>query len=89
MEKPKPEQTTSNKAVPAFYVYSRECVALLDEFVSSTPTMEARDAPGTFLQWLIPRGVPMFAVGISGRYDIGSLADLLTARTHLHSSQPK
>lgn len=83
LEKPQPEATTSNKAVPAFYVYSRECVALLDEFVASTPRMEARDAPGTFLQWLIPRGVPTYAVRISGRYDIGGLADLEAARAHL------
>jgi len=83
LEKPAADATTSNKAVPAFYVYSHECVALLDEFVASTPNMEARDAPGTFLQWLIPRGVPMYAVRISGRYDIGGLADLEAARAHL------
>lgn len=86
LEKPHPSATTSNNAVPAFYVYSRECKALLDTFVGATPSMEARDAPGTFLQWLIAQQTPIHAVRIAGRYDIGGLSDLLAAREDLGES---
>ena len=39
LEKPAPEETDSDWAVPAFYVYSPACVALIDTFVEETPNM--------------------------------------------------
>jgi hypothetical protein len=59
---------------------------LLSQFIAETPTMEARDAPGTFLQWLIAKDTPTHAIRIAGRYDIGGLTDLLAARNDLGNS---
>jgi len=87
LEKPRPSMTESNCAVPAFYIYSPAALRLIDEFIATTPMLELRDAPGTFLQWLCGRNVRIQTMPISGRYDIGGLADLVEARMSLSSSQ--
>ena len=77
LEKPSPESTTSNKACPPLYLYSARChEEFLGQYVSKfRDSLDRMDAPGNFVSWLHPI-VPVYATQVSGRFDIGSLADL-------------
>jgi len=56
LEKPKPEETKSNCAVPPLYLYSKETLNDLKSFVyEHTKTRDERDAPGLFVAWLYKR----------------------------------
>jgi glucose-1-phosphate thymidylyltransferase len=66
----KPAEPKSTWAVPPFYLYRRETLPLLDEYLASG---ENPDAPGHFVPWLAARR-PVYAFTFEGRrYDIGNL----------------
>ncbi|XP_012697789.2 glucose-1-phosphate adenylyltransferase 2 [Clupea harengus] len=73
-EKPCPSETQSRKACPCFYLFSKGSLSLLDVFLNEKKNapIEERDAPGTFLSWLILRK-PVYVHEISGRFDVGNL----------------
>ncbi|XP_062390565.1 glucose-1-phosphate adenylyltransferase [Sardina pilchardus] len=73
-EKPRPSDTQSRKACPCFYLFSKGSLPLLDVFLleKKNAPIEQRDAPGTFLSWLILRK-PVYVHEISGRFDVGNL----------------
>uniref|UniRef100_W5LH99 Zgc:136439 n=1 Tax=Astyanax mexicanus TaxID=7994 RepID=W5LH99_ASTMX len=73
-EKPLPTETNSRSACPCFYLFSKSTLPLLDTFLKEKEAgpIEERDAPGTFLSWLIPRR-PVHVYRISGRFDVGNL----------------
>ncbi|XP_017568997.1 uncharacterized protein zgc:136439 [Pygocentrus nattereri] len=73
-EKPFPTETNSRSACPCFYLFSRTTLPLLDAFLKEKEEgpIEERDAPGTFLSWLLLRR-PVYVYRISGRFDVGNL----------------
>jgi glucose-1-phosphate thymidylyltransferase len=72
----KPEQPASNLAGTATYIYRREHLPLLDEYLARG---NSRDRPGDFIAWLHSR-VPVCAYRFSGLWlDIGNHAQLLRA----------
>ncbi|KAG5283127.1 hypothetical protein AALO_G00038640 [Alosa alosa] len=73
-EKPQPSDTQSRKACPCFYLFSKGSLPLLEVFLheKNNAPIEERDAPGTFLSWLILRK-PVYVHEISGRFDVGNL----------------
>lgn len=67
----KPSAPRSNNAVPPFYLYTKETVLVLPQFLASGANA---DAPGQFVAWLV-KTKPVYAFRLEGkRYDIGSLA---------------
>ncbi|XP_030643045.1 uncharacterized protein LOC115823159 [Chanos chanos] len=77
-EKPLPSETKSRHACPCFYLFSATSLPLLDTFLNEKKNapLEERDAPGTFLSWLILRK-PVFVHRISSRFDVGNLPSYL------------
>ncbi|XP_051566484.1 uncharacterized protein zgc:136439 [Myxocyprinus asiaticus] len=73
-EKPLSSDTDSRNACPCFYLFSRTTLPFLDIFLDEKKNapIEERDAPGTFLSWLILRK-PVYVHMISGRFDVGNL----------------
>jgi glucose-1-phosphate thymidylyltransferase len=66
----KPRNPKTRWAVPPFYLYRRETLPLIKEYLDSGGNP---DAPGNLIPWLIERR-PVFAYAFEGnRYDIGSL----------------
>lgn len=85
LEKPDPSTTSSRKACPALYAYRSATVAKIGNFVSQTYhlPMDEKDAPGKLLSWLIAeQKTAMFAYKVSGRFDIGNLADYKATLDH-------
>ncbi len=65
----KPPEPRSTWAVPPFYLYQRDTLPLLKEYLSEGGNP---DAPGNFIPWLCGRK-PVHAFTFSGRrYDIGT-----------------
>jgi len=66
----KPETPKSNLAVPPFYIYRRETLPLIREYLGEG---QNPDAPGNFIPWLL-RKRPVYAYKFHGkRYDIGTM----------------
>lgn len=66
----KPHDPPSNLVCPAFYVYAREALARIPEYLASG---QSPDAPGNLVAWLYPR-LPVFGrVFAESRYDIGTV----------------
>jgi glucose-1-phosphate thymidylyltransferase len=66
----KPAEPKSTWAVPPFYLYRRETLPLLGDYLAAG---ENPDAPGNFVPWLASR-LPVYAFTFEGRrYDIGNL----------------
>lgn len=66
----KPEVPKSNLAVPPFYIYLRETLPLIREYLQEG---QNPDAPGNFIPWLIGKK-PVYAYKFEGkRYDIGTI----------------
>jgi len=66
----KPEQPKSNLAVPPIYIYERETLPLINEYLRAGHNP---DAPGYFIPWLIQKK-SVYAYKFSGlRYDIGTI----------------
>eukprot|EP00123_Amoebidium_parasiticum_P015077 comp22773_c0_seq2/m.35619 comp22773_c0_seq2/g.35619 ORF comp22773_c0_seq2/g.35619 comp22773_c0_seq2/m.35619 type:complete len:236 (-) comp22773_c0_seq2:132-839(-) len=82
-EKPHPSQTTSRKACPALYFLTNEAAGLVQRFLDEkkdAPLAE-KDAPGQLLAYLYMH-TPVWAMQVSGRYDIGSIDDYRTTLAH-------
>ncbi|XP_072301300.1 uncharacterized protein [Eucyclogobius newberryi] len=73
-EKPLPSETTSRRACPCFYAFSKKSLPLLDVFLEEKKNspIEEKDAPGIFVSWIISR-TPVYVYPISGRFDVGNL----------------
>jgi len=66
----KPEHPKSNLAVPPFYIYQKETLPLIDQYIDEGNNP---DAPGHFVPWLIKHR-DVYAYEFSGqRYDIGTM----------------
>lgn len=66
----KPENPKSNLAVPPFYIYKKETLPLIKQYLAEDNNP---DAPGNFIPWLIEKkGVCAYKFE-GNRYDIGSL----------------
>jgi len=66
----KPDEPKSAYAVPPFYIYKKETLSLMEEFIEQGNN---GDAPGMFLSWLLERQ-PIHAFFFNGnRYDIGTI----------------
>jgi len=66
----KPVQPRSNFAVPPFYLYKKETLQLIHEYIKEGNNA---DAPGRFVSWLVHKK-PVYAFRFVGkRHDIGSL----------------
>jgi len=75
LEKPKPETTNSDFAVPPLYLYRKETIQDIKDFVHKhTKTRDERDAPGLFVAYIYSKK-PIFATEIPGRFDVGGLED--------------
>ncbi|XP_038645109.1 probable mannose-1-phosphate guanylyltransferase 1 isoform X2 [Scyliorhinus canicula] len=77
-EKPSPTETTSRKACPCFYIYSKNTIPLIANFLQEKQNspLEEKDAPGNFLCWVHSR-TPVFVHHVSGRFDVGNLPSYL------------
>src|SRR5690625_593030 len=66
----KPARPKSNYAVPPFYIYQKETLPLVEQYLKEKHNP---DAPGNFIPWLIRRK-PVYAYQFEGaRYDIGTI----------------
>jgi UTP-glucose-1-phosphate uridylyltransferase len=83
LEKPSPDETASRKACPAFYAYKNACIQHIFQFMEDMQelSLEEKDAPGRLLAYLIPK-VHIHAVHVSGRFDIGNLAQYKDTLAH-------
>ncbi|XP_067843816.1 glucose-1-phosphate adenylyltransferase isoform X4 [Heptranchias perlo] len=56
-EKPSSTETTSRRACPCFYIYSKNTVPLIETFLQEKQNspLEEKDAPGNFLCWVYSR----------------------------------
>ncbi|KAJ0070491.1 hypothetical protein NL108_011708, partial [Boleophthalmus pectinirostris] len=54
-EKPLPTETTSRRACPCYYMFSKKSLSLLEVFLEEKKTapIEEKDAPGIFVSWII------------------------------------
>jgi glucose-1-phosphate thymidylyltransferase len=76
----KPDDPPSTLAATALYIYHREHVPLVAEYLAAG---NAPDQPGRFVEWLYPRE-PVYAYRFSeGWYDIGDREQLLLADNEL------
>ncbi len=66
----KPEHPRGNLRVPPFYVYASEAVASIAQYLAGGGNP---DAPGHFLQWLVPRHPVYLLRRPQGTRDIGTL----------------
>ena len=65
----KPENPKTNLAVPPFYIYKKETLPLISEYLKEGNNP---DAPGNFIPWLIKKK-DVYAFKFEGeRYDIGT-----------------
>lgn len=67
----KPMDPRSNLAVPPFYIYRRETIPLLKEYLQAG---ENPDTPGNFIPWLLKRKKVYAFLFEGARYDIGTPA---------------
>lgn len=80
----KPDGPTSTLVATAAYIYHRSHVALLHAYLAEG---NARDQPGRFLGWLVPRA-PVFGYTVTGDWlDIGDAEQLLEADNRLRARQ--
>ncbi|KAJ3142604.1 T-complex protein 1 subunit epsilon [Physocladia obscura] len=86
MEKPDPSVTTSRLACPCFYYLPTESLPLVHEYVDESVRkgdgLEARDASGRLVAWLV-KHYPVYTVSVSGRLDIGGLESYIAAENYL------
>ncbi|XP_038049403.1 uncharacterized protein LOC119723011 [Patiria miniata] len=90
LEKPGPDQTTSRKSCPCFYVLSKATLPLIKQFLEERKNgpLEKRDATGHFIRYLYPR-LPVYTYDISARFDVGALPTYKTCHQyflHEHKS---
>jgi glucose-1-phosphate thymidylyltransferase len=81
----KPAHPRADWAVPPFYIYRRDTLPLLDDYLR---TGGNPDAPGHFIPWLLQRR-PVYAWAFQGRrWDIGDLASYHQACQDYPEDQP-
>jgi len=78
----KPEHPASTLVATATYLYARDHVALVDDYLRAG---NAPDQPGRFAAWLCGREPVYGWVFDEPWFDIGDLAQLLVADNHLRS----
>ncbi|SDI32849.1 nucleotidyltransferase family protein [Proteiniclasticum ruminis] len=66
----KPIHPKSSYAVPPFYIYQKETIPLIEEFINEGNN---GDAPGMVIDWLLKRKVIHVFHFKGSRYDIGTL----------------
>lgn len=85
LEKPDPTTTKARSACPCFYLFRKEALPLIDEFISSckesNAPKEAYDATGKCLAYLYPR-YTISTFPISGRIDVGGLESYIGANAY-------
>ncbi|KAI8967174.1 mannose-1-phosphate guanyltransferase beta-like protein [Mycotypha africana] len=85
LEKPDPSSTTNRSACPCFYLFHRQALPIIDEFIQqcqkSNAPKEAYDATGKCLAYLFPR-FPIQTMPISGRIDVGGLQSYIDANRY-------
>lgn len=86
LEKPEPTSTTSRSACPCFYLFQRNSIPLIQDFIAeckrSDAPKEAYDATGKCLAYLYPR-FKVCTFPISGRIDVGGLQSYIEANEYL------
>ncbi|XP_048390912.1 glucose-1-phosphate adenylyltransferase isoform X1 [Stegostoma tigrinum] len=82
-EKPRSTETTSRRACPCFYIYSKNTIPLIAKFLQEkqNSTLEEKDAPGNFLRWVYSRK-PVFVHQVRGRFDVGNLPAYIDCTTY-------
>lgn len=80
----KPERPASTLVATATYLYDREHVALVPEYLARG---NAPDQPGRFAAWLSEREPVYGWVFHEPWFDVGDLAQLLVADNHLRARQ--
>lgn len=85
LEKPDPSTTDSRSACPCFYLFHRNAIPLIEEFITdckkSNEPKEAYDATGKCLAYLYPR-FKVSTFPISGRIDVGGLQSYIEANEY-------
>ncbi len=74
LEKPKPEETTSRKQSPCFYLLHSDHLKLIEKFLDSKKDLPlaARDATGNLIRYLVEE-TEVYSTSVNRRFDIGSL----------------
>ncbi|XP_071803334.1 uncharacterized protein [Asterias amurensis] len=93
LEKPKPEDTSSRNSCPCFYIFSRESLPLIRQFLEEKKDgpLKDRDATGHFVKYLFSR-LPVYIFNVSARFDVGALASYIPCHQFFlqrHLSQNK
>jgi len=88
LEKPHPSTSSSRKGCPCFYLYTRDTLQLLPQFIASAASLAEADAPGHFVSWVWSRS-PCYAHYVSGRYDIGGLQTYIDCEKDIASKKSK
>jgi len=88
LEKPSPEETSSRLACPPLYIYHRNTLPLIHSFLAekATASLQERDAPGNLVKYLYQKTV-IFAHQITGRFDVGGLADYIKTNKFFGEAQ--
>ncbi|ORX90211.1 nucleotide-diphospho-sugar transferase [Basidiobolus meristosporus CBS 931.73] len=85
LEKPAPTETKSRFACPCFYLFKKEDLKYIEEFLlemkQQHTSKEAIDAPGHLIKWLHHK-TPIHSMPITGRLDIGGLASYIEAEEY-------
>ncbi|KAI8640869.1 nucleotide-diphospho-sugar transferase [Parasitella parasitica] len=85
LEKPASTATKARSACPCFYLFRKEALPLIEEFVAacreSKAPKEAYDATGKCLAYLYPR-CSISTFPISGRIDVGGLDSYIEANKY-------
>jgi len=73
----KPKEPKDSFAVPPFYIYRKETISLIKQYVTDH---QPGDSPGSLISWLMER-VKIYGFLMPGkRFDIGDLASYETAK---------
>jgi len=83
LEKPHPSQTKARTACPCFYMFRPQTLKLIEQYVSSSHSLQEVDAPGTFIAWLYQFS-PIYASPVRRRFDIGSLPTYIEANDYYY-----
>ncbi|XP_062503691.1 uncharacterized protein LOC134180533 [Corticium candelabrum] len=90
LEKPLPRMTSSRNACPCFYLLSQHGHSLIGQFLDERRDrpLREKDAPGNLVLYVCQR-LAMFAVEISGRFDVGCLSSYVECDRYFTSKENK
>ncbi|GAB5366379.1 hypothetical protein AAMO2058_001138600 [Amorphochlora amoebiformis] len=81
LEKPKPSETSSRLAAPAFYALQGNVFNNVNAYLKAHP--KGRDVPGSLIGWLLEqKRIKMTATSLSGRFDIEDLSQWKQTLAH-------